>query len=609
MRVQNDALQPCVPRSVAAEVQRRFDQGNAFGTSVVLEFESRSLGATAAHSENLVSEDDQTATVVIGAELPHDLDGRRIGRPDLLVAAGDGGFRAVGIKHHIVLDAQTPDENAEPALIADLGDPGLESAAFDARFSARKRLDDLLELAHYQRMLEAAGLAAERGRWAGILGTERRIVWFDLEEPIWSATTSSQQPAQSTMERYDEAFTTRLEIVAAAIAHKTDASVELRAVPVRIGECDACPWWEYCKSRLQQGSGDISLIPRLGRREWLIHRRHGVQTRAELAQLDPVAARLVCSGIDVIELQRLVEGLPDDTPIRDLGAVIRAKTQLARLEGEGLATFGDVMRLDRRTASYHGAGISWLPEQIDLARAALGDAPIYRRRGVSELSVPRGHVEVDVDMENIEGGAYLWGALLSVREAGVTTSTYHSFVTWEPLTPATETSNFAEFWHWLQTTRDDAAQLGMTFCAYCYNVSAENTYLRKSGLALGVLDEVADFIRSDAWVDLLRVVDDQLITGTGSGLKAIAPLTGFRWAVDDPGGGLSMVRHDIAAGGDDTVERQDARDWLLTYNRGDVEATLSIREWLESSAASVPPISTLDGTVFATADGGGRGMA
>jgi predicted RecB family nuclease len=338
----------------------------------------------------------------------------------------------------------------------------------------------------------------------------------------------------------------------------------------------------------------VSLLPRVGWREWKLHCDHGVLNREALARLDSTTARLVSAGVDVPEYQRLVEGLPEDTPVADLGVVVRAKSQLERLRSEGVRTFGDVMGLDSLTATYYGTGMSWLPEQIDLARAALGSSPIYRRRGIDAITVPRADVEIDVDMENIEEGVYLWGALLSERDAAGTISRYHSFATWEPLTPAAEAQTFAEFWRWLQTARQDAHRSGRTFAAYCYNASAENTYLKKLGLVLGILEEVIDFIQSDEWVDLLRTVGDQLITGTGSGLKVIAPLAGFRWGVEDPGGGVSMVRYDTAAAPEDSAERIAARDWLLTYNRGDVEATLAIRDWLERTAAGLPSISSVE---------------
>ena len=134
---------------------------------------------------------------------------------------------------------------------------------------------------------------------------------------------------------------------------------------------------------------------------------------------------------------------------------------------------------------------------------------------------------------------------------------------------------------------------GLTFRAYCYNAAAENTFLKRLGLAKGIVNEVSQFIESDDWIDLLRVVERQLITGGGNGLKAIAPLAGFHWSVDDPGGGLSMLKYEVAARSDQEDARVDARAWLLSYNRGDVEATLAIRDWLDRDGALLPSIESV----------------
>ena len=101
-------------------------------------------------------------------------------------------------------------------------------------------------------------------------------------------------------------------------------------------------------------------------------------------------------------------------------------------------------------------------------------------------------------------------------------------------------------------------------------------------------------MRSDDWVDLLNVVGSQLITGGGLGLKKVAPIAGFTWSVDDPGGGASMVHYDTAVTSTDEAERDRARSWLLTYNKGDVEATLAIRQWLDHQGDSIPPIESAD---------------
>lgn len=96
---------------------------------------------------------------------------------------------------------------------------------------------------------------------------------------------------------------------------------------------------------------------------------------------------------------------------------------------------------------------------------------------------------------------------------------------------------------------------------------------------------------SSEWVDMLHVFDRQLITGTSNGLKLVAPLAGFTWAVDDPGGNQSLLRYDVAAGAAVARERIEAREWLLAYNRSDVEATLAIRTWLDGEGDEIRSIA------------------
>ncbi len=114
--------------------------------------------------------------------------------------------------------------------------------------------------------------------------------------------------------------------------------------------------------------------------------------------------------------------------------------------------------------------------------------------------------------------------------------------------------------------------------------------MRRLGAAAGVGGEVTAFTGSREWVDLLRVFDSQLLTGSAAGLKNVAPLAGFQWSVDDPDGGESMLRYDLAVGADEAAA-QAARDWLIEYNRGDTQATLALREWLDHGAGGCPPIA------------------
>jgi predicted RecB family nuclease len=587
VRAQNDTLKPGDPILPDEFTQRLFAKGNAFEAEIIDEI----LGA---HPQAVVVEAQtpdslEAATLlamtaessrILGARLPADLLGRRVGKPDLLVTASAGGYRPVDIKWHQALESELGKASAIPGLCSSLSDPTRESAVRDDEYAARKRQEDLLQLAHYQRMLEAIGMAANEGRWAAIIGTERRVVWYDLDAPIWR-TASSTQPTRlrSTMERYDFEFAFRLDVIAVAQQHQRDSSIALLTVPVKVGECGSCPWWDCCRPKLEQPPGDVSLLPRIGWSQWKVHRDHGVTNRAELAALDPRTARLVASGIDVAALMSSEGELPEFV----------SEKALALLAEEGIVTRRDLQELCARTASYSDAGMGALPQQIDLARAALGPEPVYRRRGVSQVVVPRADIEVDVDMESTELGCYLWGIYVTDRTgAGVTPAGYTAFATWEALSPEVEAANSLRFWEWLTNLQTECHKAGLTFAAYCYNASAENTYLRRLASAEHPQAEAIDtFIASDEWIDMLSVWDAQLITGHSSGLKLVAPLAGFRWDVEDPGGEDSMIKHDLAADGD-----QDARDWLLTYNRGDVEATLAVREWMAQTV--LPRVDALD---------------
>jgi predicted RecB family nuclease len=73
----------------------------------------------------------------------------------------------------------------------------------------------------------------------------------------------------------------------------------------------------------------------------------------------------------------------------------------------------------------------------------------------------------------------------------------------------------------------------------------------------------------------------------------VAPLSGFSWDVDDPGGGESMIRYDEAVSAGDPGAARAARDWLLAYNRNDVEATLALRDWLDRAGSGFPAVGDL----------------
>src|SRR5262249_22649802 len=152
---------------------------------------------------------------------------------------------------------------------------------------------------------------------------------------------------------------------------------------------------------------------------------------------------------------------------------------------------------------------------------------------------------------------------------------------------------FTRFWRWFTGLRELVTGGGLSFRAYCYNAAAENGQLRRIAASLQLEREVADFIASDQWVDLLRVFDSQLITGESISLKQVAALCGFRWEVADPGGDMAIVKYDTAIDPALAAAADEARQWLLDYNRCDVEATRALRNWLDGDASACPAIAGL----------------
>ena len=106
--------------------------------------------------------------VLIAPLLPRDLVRHRSGRPDLLLRADDGGYHPAEIKFHRVSDVRR-----EPATLtwSSLTDPLTRHDLPGRRFRYNWRLNDLLQLAHYHRMLQAAGFAGAEALGA-LIGTD-----------------------------------------------------------------------------------------------------------------------------------------------------------------------------------------------------------------------------------------------------------------------------------------------------------------------------------------------------------------------------------------------------------------------------------------------------
>lgn len=267
------------------------------------------------------------------------------------------------------------------------------------------------------------------------------------------------------------------------------------------------------------------------------------------------------------------------------------KTQLDASDDISLLIPGD------RADDYRKRGITTVQGLIDarlgdasaLARAWRDGIPVLRRR--PEVSAPRFDVEIDIDMEAyLDQGAYLWGTWDGKR--------YRPFVTWEELGGDAEAENFARFWAWLSAQREAARRRKKSFAAFCYSAHGENHWMlssarrfggrRYGGLSVPTEEDVQEFISSGQWLDVFRLVRNQLAGPTGLGLKIVAPLAGFTWAEEDFDGEASVAAYrdataDAEAG---DVDKQK----LLNYNGDDCRATAAVRAWLAAGAPGTPQL-------------------
>lgn len=463
------------------------------------------------------------APLIVGARLG---DQSRVGEPDVLVyastVAGTPRYAPLDIKTHQVLTTTASGANiAEQQLTAVALPHDPLTHAYGRQSGATRRT--LIQLAHYHTLLATAGFGVDGQGLVGIIGAEQTAVWFSLDDPIGrhDATDGTTHNPVSVAEIYRHEFALRQAIAADALHNENAATQSRLAPPVSNPECPHCPWREHCNT-LWQARNDVSLLPRVDRHLWM---------RLHAAGLDTIDA------LAAFDLRHSVAGI--------------TRTTL-----QGLS---------------------------DQARARGGSQVAYRRRDVGAIEVPRADVEVDVDMENVEQGAYLWGLYVTDRTDNDSIARgYHAFADWNPDAQIASHHAFGAFWKYLTLLRDTCQTNGLTFVAYCWSEHAENLWLRNGAKAHGVADEVEAFIGSDAWVDLYDVVRQQLVTGRSNGLKTFAPLTGFAWRDQQASGDQAIVWWQHAV--DHTTDSASRQLWqtrLLTYNEDDVKATWHVRNWLD----------------------------
>ena len=144
---------------------------------------------------------------ILNARLPADLVGRRVGRPDLLIAAPSGGYWPVDIKWHQNLEPASGKGSPLSGLCSSLDALDRDAAILDKRVcgqEARRRPAAARPLPAHARVHRHAGDRRSLGRnhrhratqWSGTTSTRRSGERHPLPParrcaPPWIATTSS----------------------------------------------------------------------------------------------------------------------------------------------------------------------------------------------------------------------------------------------------------------------------------------------------------------------------------------------------------------------------------------------------------------------------------
>lgn len=570
------------------------------------------------------------APLIWNARLPGDVIGRRIAEPDALVRGykrsdGRWGYLPVDVKHHRTLEGEREGDWTVSQLAAVHPAEGMVFTRV-----GQPHLDDAMQLAHYYRALEHFGFNVEGDAvLGGVIGKEMEILWFDIAEALWMGDSDDDNPKRrrrSALSIYDEQFAIRLDVIDRAQAMLNDDTLEPLAEPRLQPYCAGCKWRTSCHDQLEEAD-HISLVYGIRAYQTKVLTAAGIRTRSALAKLDRRTAILVDAGIEVPDwiAEARIPGADPATPASVLIGTRRKRIRAEALDAAGVYTFADLAELDDATAKIadqidNPERKLGLADAIDQARVAKVER-VCVKRGVDKLDIPRGDIEVDIDMENAPGNddlIYLWGHKTTVAEGvnielGKRTNRYvadHAINTnADPGfdSSAAEAAAFASMWKWIDTLRFLSEVNGLTLRLYCYSPAEERcmrALARKHAGVAGVpaMAELDELFASDMWVDLLKVLKAQTLWPTETmSIKDVAKKTSFAWRDSEASGGNSMVWYGEAIATANTQEeREAATRRVLDYNEDDVEAMLWVRNWLtrltgaRNVATKVPNVATLE---------------
>lgn len=464
---------------------------------------------------------------VLGASrCPGDED--RVSRPDLLIRVGVDGeipvWAPVDVKSHGAIE----DSKSQ---VVEFMDFELKAIATVEPIAGRLKNNDAYQLAHYMVHLQNIGLAPADLR-AGVIGKDgERITWGYLNR----TKIGRGKNAPDVMSLYIEKFLIGKEIIKKSKLRNEDSSVQINSMArMETGDfgCVRCEFKNVCQEEMDNfdnGQGHVTL----------------------LAKVTPKVRR---------------DHFPEIESIREIR------------EASALDEVGELAKIRARV---------WQTGVPELLKPDEG------------FSIPIFDVEIDIDLENsqailFEAGiddvagkdqVYLYGYGVLDRTVNTDWRTAHfdSFSNYEDSVEA-EIDVQMRMWSFLKEQVAKAEAEGKTVGIFHYSTH-EVSWWRKFAVrhaavpGTPTLNEVETFI-VDYFNDLLPYSRMVALKATGYGIKFLAPLAGFEWDVDDPGGAGSLLKYREVLEAKSDSERQAAIDWLYSYNLDDVRATFAVREYL-----------------------------
>ena len=452
----------------------------------------------------------------------------RASRPDLMVKIGDRPdarpiWAPVDIKSHKAIETNKSND-IFPSPISDI------SPIFENKAEGRLDYNDLHQLAHYTRHFQAIGIDSD-DLWVGIIGRNiEQCAWARLGDVVLGRNEGS------FLSLYDQKYAAAREVIRLSIIENEDLSKKSGVIPVnssgKMG-CTVCKYKLTCLEEMKNfdnQNGHVTL----------------------LARVTPLLAEK-----NFPELQS-IQDLLDAAPNNDATVTAQIRARVWR---------------------------SQVPEMLDPSEP---------------VDIPEADIEIDIDLENSmealreleidepmgEDRLYLYGFGIHDRTRdkdwqSAIIDTYSNYSNTED----GEFEVMSKMWNRLQEEILKAEKVGRSIKIFHYSPHEFTWWKKFADRFAGrenvpSLDEL-ELFKINYLVDLYPLAQKYAFPLMSYSIKDLAKLAQFSWEVEMAGGANSLLKYKTAIDKSlDQATRDEAIQWLDSYNRDDVRATFAVRNYL-----------------------------